>query len=244
MRSLATLAAALLLVSTSAAAALAEAPPGGIKGTVIFVGEAPDRAPLDRKADPACAKTQRLSEDIVVTHGKLAGALVRVVSGDPPPPPTVPKAALPPVVVDEQDCMYGPRVFTLEPSQGIVVRNGDNTAHHVRGKLAGKDLFDKALPKKAPDATFDPPTGKPGDVVELTDDSHPWMHAYGVLSENAFHAVTGEAGTFEITGLAPGKYTLEAWHPLFGKRTMNVVIGRGPNKAIAHATITYRKDEL
>ncbi len=232
---------AVLAVAALAAPAAADAPIGGIKGTVIFEGEAPDRAPVDRKADPVCAKTAQLSDDIVVTKGKLAGVLVRVTTGTPPPPPTVPKAALAPVVLEQKDCTYSPRVFTLEPSQGIVVRNADETFHNVHGTLRGKELFNKPQPKQSPELSLPEPSGTtPGDVIEIACDVHPWMHAWGVVSDNRFHAVTGTDGSFEIDGLDPGTYTLEAWHPILGTRKLDVVIGRG-NKAIAIARLSFKR---
>ena len=230
---------AALLATT--ALARAEPAAGGIKGTVIFEGEAPDRPAIDRTSDPACGKTTRLSDDIVVTKGKLAGVVVRVTGGTPPPPRSTSKDPLPPVVLEQTDCAYAPRVFVLEPGQGATVRNRDNTFHTVTGTLRGKQLFNKPQPRQAADIALGAPDGSPGEVLELACNVHPWMHAYGVLADNAFHAVTGEDGTFEITGLAPGKYTLEAWHPILGTRTLDVVIGRGPNKAIANARLSFRR---
>jgi len=51
---------------------------GSIKGTVIFEGEAPDRKPLVRDTDPYCQQTPKLSEDVIVTKGKLRDVLVRI----------------------------------------------------------------------------------------------------------------------------------------------------------------------
>src|SRR4051812_13148108 len=54
---------------------------GSIKGTVIFEGEAPDRKPLVRDSDPYCHKTAKLSEEVIVTKGKLKDVLVRIKNG-------------------------------------------------------------------------------------------------------------------------------------------------------------------
>jgi hypothetical protein len=39
------------------------------------------------------------------------------------------------------------------------------------------------------------------------------MFAYVGVLDHAFYAVTGKDGTFKISGLPNGKYTLEAYHP-------------------------------
>ena len=49
--------------------------------------------------------------------------------------------------------------------------------------------------------------------------------------------------TFEIKGLAPGDYTLEAWHPTLGTKTMQVKIGTGPKAAIT-ARFSYKRSEM
>ena len=226
-------AALLLLLS---APAHAETPPGSIKGTVIFEGEPPTQPTLDRKSDPKCAKG-RTDEAVVVEHGKLRDVLVRVKNGTTPGQP----APTSPVIVDQRDCMYTPRVVGMVAGQKLLVRNSDNTFHNVHGTRAGKQLFNKPQPPKDKDLD----TGveaKADDVIELVCDVHPWMHAYAVVQDHSFFAVTDAKGAFEITGLAPGKYTLEAWHPVLGTRTMDVEIGKGKRGQIT-ARFSYKASD-
>jgi hypothetical protein len=64
------------------------------------------------------------------------------------------------------------------------------------------------------------------------------MHAYVVVNDSPYFAVTGEDGSFTISGLAPGTYTLEAWHPTLGTKTLTVKIGVGA-KGSVRATLSY-----
>jgi hypothetical protein len=242
--------AAVVLIALSMAAlqgALAQAPKqpapgpkqpaaaaGSIKGTVIFEGEAPDRKPLVRDSDPYCHRVAKLSEEVVVTKGKLKDVLVRIKNG------TGGKHAVPaqPVVLDQKECMYTPRVFGMIAGQKIVARNSDGTFHTVHGTLGGKLLWNKPQADGAADLSIDP-GAKAGDVVDVVCDVHPWMHAYAVVHDHPYFAVTGEDGAFEIKGLAPGTYTLEAWHPKLGAKSMGVQIGTGPKAAVT-ARFSYK----
>ena len=222
----------VLLLLTSTAAADNK---GVIKGTVIFEGEAPDRAKLVRDTDPYCAKVDKLAEDVIVTKGRLKDVLVRIKNGSGG------KHAAPaaPAVIDQKECMYSPRVLGVVAGQKLGVRNSDGTFHNVHGTLNGKLLWNKPHPKGEGELALDT-SPKAGDVVEVVCDVHPWMKAYAVVNDHPFFAVTGEDGSFEIKGLAPGAYTLEAWHPTLGTKTLNVKIGVGPKAAVS-ARFSYKK---
>jgi len=228
---------AVLLLISSGPLAHADAPKGSIKGTVLFEGEPPERAKLVRDSDPYCNKTEKLSEDFVVTKGKLKDVLVRIKVG------TAGKHAAPsaPVVIDQQQCMYTPRVVGVMAGGKLAVRNSDGTFHNVHGTVNGKFLWNKPQAEKSPDLTVDVPQA--GDVIDIVCDVHPWMHSYAVVTDHPFFAVTGADGAFEIKGLAPGDYTLEAWHPKLGTKTMTVKIGTGPKAAIT-ARFSYKRSEM
>jgi plastocyanin len=223
---------ALLLLTSAAQAAPTN---GSVKGTVIFEGEAPDRPKLVRDTDPVCAKVDKLSEDVIVTKGKLKDVLVRVKNGSAGKH-TAPATA---VAIDQKDCMYSPRVVGVVAGQKLGVRNSDGTFHNVRGTVDGKALWNKPHPKGEPELSLDS-TPKAGDVIDLVCDVHPWMHAYAVVMDHPFFAVTGEDGTFELKGLPAGSYTLEAWHPTLGTKTLMIKIGTGP-KAAVKARFSYKK---
>lgn len=225
------LAIALLLLSSTAAFA---EPVGSISGTIIFEGDAPARTDLKRDTDPYCAKTPKQSEDVVVTNKKVKDVLVRIKNG------TTGAHTSPsePVVIDQRECMYAPRVIGMMPNQKVVVRNSDNTFHNVHGTIGGKLAFNKPQTPKADDLKVDG-APKAGDVLELQCDVHDWMHAWVVVNDSPFFAVTGEDGKFTISGLEPGTYDLEAWHPKLGTRSITVKIGTG-NKAKVTAQMSYK----
>lgn len=172
----------------------------------------------------------------MVTKGKLAGVLVRVANGSA----GTHTAPASPAIVDQKACAYTPRVIGVVAGQKLAVRNSDGTIHNVRARAAGKDVINKMQAVKAADLPVDATTAKPGDVIELSCGVHPWMRAYAVVQDHPYFAVTGTDGAFVITGLAPGSYTLEAWHPTLGSKSMPIKIGTGPKAAIT-ARFSYKQ---
>jgi plastocyanin len=225
-------------VALSGAAAARAEPTGTVKGIVSFEGEPPERLPQRRDTDPYCARGEALGEDVIVTQGKLKDVLVRVVPG------AQPAAAAPaaPVVIDQKDCRYAPRVVGVIAGQPIAIRNSDGTFHNVHGTIAGKMVWNKPAIPNQPDLTLDGST-HPGDMIDIVCDIHPWMHAYAVILGNTRFAVTGEDGAFELTGLSPGAYTLEAWHPTLGTKSVRVTIGKAA-KAAVPARFAYKRADL
>jgi hypothetical protein len=233
--------ACVVVLAGLAIATVAHAEPqGSVKGTVIFEGEAPERLALRRDTDPYCAKVDKLAEDVIVTKGKLKDVLVRVKNGSWPARKAAP--ALPPALIDQQACMYAPRVIGLVAGQKLAVRNSDGTFHNVHGTVAGKLAWNKPAAPGDPDLALEAPAHA-GDVLDIVCDVHPWMHAYAVVQDHAVFAVTGEDGAFELTGLPPGSYTLEAWHPTLGTKTLAVTIGTGAKGAVT-ARFSYQRSDM
>jgi hypothetical protein len=232
--------ACVVVLAGLATATVAHAEPQGtVKGTVIFEGEPPERLALRRDTDPYCAKVDRLAEDIIVTKGKLKDVLVRIKNGSLPAGKATAPAA--PALIDQKACMYAPRVIGLVAGQKLAVRNSDGTFHNVHGTIAGKLAWNKPAAPGDPDLALEA-SAHAGDVIDIVCDVHPWMHAYAVVQDHAVFAVTGEDGAFELTGLPPGSYTLEAWHPTLGQKTLAVTIGKGAKAAVT-ARVSYHRSE-
>jgi hypothetical protein len=48
------------------------------------------------------------------------------------------------------------------------------------------------------------------------------------VTENPFHARSGDDGRFEIRGVPPGTWTLRVWHEQLGTRTLTIDAHPGP----------------
>jgi hypothetical protein len=53
-------------------------------------------------------------------------------------------------------------------------------------------------------------------LVRVSDDLHPWVRAWVLVSPHAFAAVTAPDGTFRFDHVPPGKYQLVIWHEHLG----------------------------
>jgi plastocyanin len=203
----------------------AAAPSGtiAVAGTVTLTGKPPEMALLKRDGDPFCARTPMKDEEVVVgAGGALKNVIVRVTkgaTGNYEPPMTN-------VTIDQSQCMYRPRVAMIMAGQSLLIRNSDQTLHNVHTYKGASTLFNQAevpgLPAIA--KTFKDASG---EILKFKCDVHPWMTGYVGVSAHPFFAVTGDDGKFELPRLAPGKYTVEAWHERFGTKSVELTLEAG-----------------
>ena len=208
---------------------------GTVEGSVAFTGTAPEMKPLDRKADPICAKTKANDEEILVNVNKtLRNVIVRVMGIDKDYDAPAEEAK-----IEQHDCMYRPRVSGVVAGQTVAIKNGDQTLHNVHTYRGEKTLFNMAQPPNMPDIKQPLKKGEP-QVIKFKCDVHPWMTAHVLVSNHPFFAVTGEDGKFALKDVPAGKYTIEAWHEKFGAKTVEVNVE--PDKA-ATADLSYAGTE-
>ncbi len=195
---------------------------GSISGSVGYTGAPVKMEKLNRKSDPVCAKKDFNDEaTLLSTDGKaLANVVVRITKNAP----AGGKVPATPVVIDQQDCMYHPRVQAAMEGQKINVKNSDGTLHNIHAYNGTKTLFNQAQPPKAKDIEKDV---KGAEVVKVKCDVHPWMTGYVVLNKNPYFATTDASGKFEIKDVPAGTYTVEAWHEKLGTKTAEVKVEEG-----------------
>ncbi|GAB4566354.1 MAG: hypothetical protein Tsb0020_17980 [Haliangiales bacterium] len=204
------------------------AKPGAVAGVVSYQGAAPERTNIDRGTDPVCAKKPKLTETVVVEDGKLRDVYVRLANGSAGPH----SAPAQPVVVDQQECMYVPRVVGVMAGQELLVKNSDPTYHNVRGTKHEHTEWNLGQPPHAPAITRKA-LGEPGEVVTLRCDIHPWMRGYAVISDHPYFDVSAADGSFALKGVPAGRYTIEAWHPELGDKRAEVTVKPGQTAKVS-----------
>ncbi len=192
-----------------------------LTGAVAWEGEAPKREKLNREADPVCDKEEMLAEETIVTEGKIANVVI-AISGQG----LAAKAASGDIKIAQESCMYRPRVQCATVGQKIAISNTDPTMHNIHGYKEGgaKSWFNQAQMGNAPPVKKEL---KKAGVAAFKCDVHPWMAGYVYVSDNGYCAVTGEDGTFSLEGLPAGKWTVTAWHEVYGEKTAEVTLEEG-----------------
>ena len=208
---------------------------GNLTGRVALEGKSPAVTPIKMGVDPACLEgnTPNPPSAAVLAgkSGELQNVFVYVKDGlDPAYSFEMPAT---PVTLDQKGCIYTPRVLGVRAGQSIEVVNQDTTPHNVHGLPKTNREFNTMEPVKGFRITHT--FTVPEVMVRFKCDVHGWMAAYVGVMTHPFFAVTSPNGTFEIKGLPPGTYTIEAWHERFGTRTQQVTIGDRQTQAVSFA---------
>lgn len=219
---------------SGAQAAVAPLGSGTITGTVMFEGSAPANPTIDMSEEPSCAGAyggQPTDPVVVVSDGRLANVFVRVTGGLPagpyPTPATKPE-------VDQEGCLYHPRVLGVMAGQAITILNSDSLLHNIKAVPTQNRGFNVSQPRAG--MSREQVFTEPEIMVPLECNVHGWMKAYVGVVAHPYFATSAGDGTFTIGGLPPGTYQLEAWHESLGTKTGEVTIGPDGTGSV---TFTY-----
>ena len=199
---------------------------GSITGKAVFQGTAPGEKAIKMDADAYCAKAHAAAPAttrhyIVGAGGGLANVFVYVKEGLTSKP-AAPKEAK---VLDQASCLYNPYVMGIQVGQPLTIKNDDSTLHNVHCMAKSNEQFNLGQPSKGMESTKT--FTKPEVMVQFKCDVHPWMFAYIGVLDHPFYAVTKEDGSYTISGLPPGEYTVEAWHNKAGTLTQKIKVEAG-----------------
>lgn len=202
-----------------------------IRGTVKFSGTAPKPDAIKMNADPQCQLQHQepaTSQQIVVNpNGTLKYVFVYVKEGLGEPAVAAPNESL---KLDQHGCMYEPHVFGIQVNQPLEIVNSDATLHNVNCKPTKSKPFNLAQPVKGMKTSKS--FSAPEIMVKCVCNVHPWMAAYIGVVGHPFFATTGDEGSFALSGLPAGQYTVEAWHETFGTQTQTVTVAAGETASV------------
>jgi hypothetical protein len=192
---------------------------GSIKGKVVFNGAVPSKRKIVPTKDrEVCGSGVREVDQILVGADKgVQEAIVylaKVEKGK-----AWPKLAKPPEV-ENVKCDFVPHVQVLPPGD-IVVVNSDPVLHNTKSFFDKTPVFNLALPNQGQRITRQI---KRTGVMRIECDAHGWMLGWAYVADNPYYAITPKDGTFTLTDVPPGSYTLVAWQEFTGPVETQVTV--------------------
>jgi plastocyanin len=160
----------------------------------------------------------------------VADAVAWLIPLDAPAPPLTPPAE--PVTITQEGEEFSPYVTPVAAGTRVLFTNRDKIQHHVYS-LSKTKRFDVPLfgAETKPSVLFDQP-----GIVALGCNIHDWMSSYVVVVSTPYFAKTPADGAVTLTGLPPGKYRLEIWHPRLAsdtRRDVTITAGEAPLQTIS-----------
>jgi plastocyanin len=178
---------------------------GVIQGVVRFIGEVPpakqvprgDGSFLDQYDFIVDAKSKGLRWVIAVLED--APAQPKLGDGDNP------------IVMDQKDMVFIPRVMAVQHGQPVKFDNSDAINHSVSifSRVPENEL-NVFVTKKDPVTKSFAAEKAP---LRIGCAIHPSMTAWLYVAPHPWHAVSDAKGSIEIKDVPPGKYTLLLRHP-------------------------------
>lgn len=201
---------------------------GSITGVINFEGTAPAPQRIAMGGDANCASTSgdKMTENYVVTDGKVANVFVYVTGG----PANNFSFEIPssPVVLDQLGCRYDPHVLGLQANQTLKITNSDQATHNIHPYPKANKEWNESQPAGA--APKEKKFPRPETLIPVKCNQHPWMQAYIGVLPHPFFAVSAKDGSYTIKDLPPGKYTLVAWHEQAGEQKQEITVGAKESK--------------
>jgi len=132
---------------------------------------------------------------------------------------------------------FKPRVLGIMVGQEILLRNQDNFMLNMHMYAKENKPSNEGFPVKEyvskrtfthPEVGIKVKSGECTDLKAFYEVSNAWI----TVLPHPYYAVTDQGGNFEIKGLPPGKYTLEAWQEHCTPVTRDILVGLGESPSV------------
>jgi hypothetical protein len=197
-----------------------------IGGRITLTGRPPKAERIKTASDPNCTQPVYTESYVTGADGALQNVFVYVKDGLGNHTFAVPTT---PVVLAQKNCTYQPHVLGIMAGQPLELRNDDPTLHNIHAVPEANREFNMGQPIQGmrQQHVF----SAQEVLVPFKCDVHNWMSAFVGVLDHPFYAVTKNDGTFAITGLPPGTYTIEAVHEKLGRQTQVITVGAKETKS-------------
>jgi plastocyanin len=205
---------------------------GTLSGRILFRGAKPAREVISMESEEGCQQAHAghpvYDESIVVgKRGGLSNAFVYIQSGLEGKSFEPVKEA---VGLDQHGCMFIPRVIGIRAGQTLDVKNSDAVSHNIHPMPKSNREWNEQQSPQSPDVEHRFP--RPEIMIPVKCNVHSWMRAYIGVMEHPYFAVTRADGSFEMTNVPPGDYTVAAWHEKLGDQTKQIHLAASEHGAV------------
>jgi plastocyanin len=221
---------ATLLSLSVAALAAAGTESAAVTGKVTLKGNPPKAKALDLSKEPACVKMH--ASDPLFAEGIVTGAgntlqnvvvYISVGASDFVPPTSVP------VTFDQHSCHYTTHVLAMRAGQEIKISNSDPFSHNIHPIAKINREWNRIQPPETPPFSY---AYDKEEFIPVKCNIHSWMQGYFVVLKTSHFAVTHEDGGFRLPDLPPGRYTVTAWHEVYGTQSRDITIAPGETQTV------------
>jgi hypothetical protein len=215
--------AVVLVVASGSALGYDVAPVAGggrIEGKVRFLGSVPMKKVIPTKDKEVCGGPRDDAQVIVGPDKGVQDAVV-YLKEVPKGKAWGPADKVP--VLDQEKCVFRPSVQVVRAGK-IDIVNSDPVLHNTHGFYGQRTAFNLALPTQGMKITSE--LGRPG-LVRVECDAHGWMLAHVYVADSPYYALTAADGSFDITDVPPGSYTLVASQYYTGDTELPVTVKGG-----------------
>jgi plastocyanin len=211
-----------------------------VSGRVLYGGTLPASKKINIDEDEECVRLNQqgmYDQSLVVNRdGALSNVFVYVKQGLEGKHFERPQQ---PVLLDQKRCRFAPRVLGIQAGQAFKVINSDPVTHNVHPIAKMNREWNQSQ------GPGDPPLerrfARPEIMVRVKCNVHSWMRAWVGVMDHPYFAVTGVDGSFEIPGLPPGDYTIEAWQESLGVQEQRVSL---PAQGHVRIDFKFKGDQL
>ena len=223
---------ALTVALSGIARAQATGAGGSISGSIKYDGKAPEAKKLMVSKDVnVCAVHEKFSEDLVVSAtGGIQNVFVQVLGAKGEV--SIPKER--PSVV-QKGCQFIPHIQVIPAGSRVNIMNEDGIAHNLHTLSVENPAFNRLQPGVKKRMITRKNDLLIPEIIPLKCDLHGWMKAWIVVSDHPYHAISDQEGSFQISGVPPGTYTVQFWHETLGLQSQEVTVGSGADTGVSVA---------
>lgn len=210
-----------LLIASPAMAAkykVAEVAEGGtITGQIVYNGPVKTKTVLPTKDKSVCGGPRKQKLVDRNSEGQVNNAAIylkKVGAGK-----AWPKLTQKPYI-NNIDCTFEPRVQIIRRGK-FDIMNSDSVLHNTHGYYGKRTAFNVAMPLE--NSKVSKLLRTPGEV-RVDCDAHGWMLGWIQVVDNPYYAMSGEDGSFTISDVPPGDYTMVVWQEQLGATELAVTV--------------------